>query len=171
MVDVIKEGKITFTFPAAWKADTYDKWKFYRTHFAKICKKTKAIDILALEPNNQCAWLIEVKDYRKHRRTKPSELAEEISCKMKDTLACLACGRLNANKPSEQKLSEQTMQVDQLRVVLHLEQPKKHSKLFPRVIDPADVQLKLRKLVKAIDPHPLVLEKATCVGKVAWTVT
>ncbi|MBT3368221.1 MAG: hypothetical protein HN416_13795 [Nitrospina sp.] len=167
----ITEGSLIFTFPNSWKASCYDKWKFYRKHFAKICNETKAVDILALEPSNSCAWLIEVKDYRQHRRTKPSDLAEEVACKMKGTLAGLACGRLNAAKANEKQLSEEAMQAHKLRVVLHVEQPAKHSKLFPRAFDPADVKAKLRKKVRAIDPHPLVLEKANSTKRVDWIVT
>ena len=69
-----------------------------------------------------------------------------------------------------QQLAYEAVTADCLRVVLHLEQPAKHSKLFPRAIDPADIQQKLRKLVKAIDPHPLVTEKATCPDRVPWSV-
>ena len=56
-----------------------------------------------------------------------------------------------------------------LRVVLHLEQPVRPSTLFPRAIDPANIQLRLKQLIKAIDPHPLVTEIANMRG-VAWTV-
>jgi hypothetical protein len=38
----------------------------------------KAIDIIAVEPKNQCTWLIEVKDYRANRRLKPSDLINEV---------------------------------------------------------------------------------------------
>jgi hypothetical protein len=57
-----------------------------------------------------------------------------------------------------------------LRVVLHLEQPATHSKLFPRAIDPANVLMKLRQLVKAIDPHPLVVETHQ-MASLSWSVT
>lgn len=53
--------------------------------------------------------------------------------------------------------------------VLHLEQPAKASKLFPRVFDLADVQQKLRQLIKPLDPHPLVVDMDR-LGSVAWTV-
>lgn len=48
-----------------------------------------------------------------------------------------------------------------LRIVLHLEQPAKHSKLWPRAIGPADadIEQKMRQLLKAIDAHPLVVKK------------
>jgi hypothetical protein len=59
---------------------------------------------------------------------------------------------------------------NRIRVVLHLEQPTKHSKLFPRPIDPAWVEQKLKQLLKAIDPHP----KVVAIGRlrdVGWSVT
>ncbi len=46
-----------------------------------------------------------------------------------------------------------------LRVVLHLEQPAKRLKLFPRAIEAADVNQRLKQPIKAIDPHPLVMDK------------
>jgi len=54
--------------------------------------------------------------------------------------------------------------------VLHLEQPATHSKLFPRAIDPANVLMKLKTIIRSIDPHPLVVEMNR-MGSLAWTVT
>jgi hypothetical protein len=56
-----------------------------------------------------------------------------------------------------------------IRAVLHLEQPIKHSKLFPRAINPADVLMKLRGLLKPIDAHSFVSEKNS-MGSLPWTV-
>ena len=42
--------------------------------------------------------------------------------------------------------------------------------LFPRAIDPANVRQRLKQLIKAIDPHPLVIEMGRMNG-VAWTVS
>jgi hypothetical protein len=50
-----------------------------------------------------------------------------------------------------------------------LEQRVKPSRLFPREIDQANVQQKLRQRVKAIDPHPMVRERAVMAG-CPWTV-
>lgn len=47
----ITEGKLTFAFPDGWDASQYDRWSYYRNQFIKVCGGTKAIDILALEPN------------------------------------------------------------------------------------------------------------------------
>jgi hypothetical protein len=77
--------------------------------------------------------------------------------------------RANANDYNEKAMAEAALRCPQLKVVLHLEQPARHSKLFPRAIDPAKVQQRLKQLIKAIDPHPLVLEINRMRG-VAWTV-
>ena len=126
------------------------------------------MDILAIEPR-VCFWKIEVKDYRRHRRSKTINLADEVAAKVRDGLAELVAARANANNAGERAMAAAALNCSRLRVVLHLEQPAKHSKLFPRAINPAAVQQRLKQLVKAIDPHPLVLE----IGRlhtVAWTV-
>ncbi len=165
----IKEGALTFHFPDNWEAANYDDWSFYLNQFQSVCGGAKAIDILAVEPRS-CTWAIEVKDYRRHRRTKTIDLAEEVAIKVRDTLAGLVAARVNANDADEKALAGAALKSPRLRVVLHLEQPAKHSKLFPRAIDPAKVKQSLRRLLKAIDPHPQVLEKNR-LGNVAWTVT
>jgi hypothetical protein len=67
-------------------------------------------------------------------------------------------------------MSRAALACNQIRVVLHLEQPAKRSKLFPRAIDPAQVKQKLRQLLKAIDPHPQVVAIGR-LGDVGWLVT
>ena len=57
----------------------------------------------------------------------------------------------------------------QYRVVLHLEQPLKHSRLRPRAINPADIQQKLRQLIKPIDAHPIVVERSD-MNSLVWKV-
>jgi hypothetical protein len=53
-----------------------------------------------------------------------------------------------------------------LHIALHLAQPHTQSRLWPRAINPADVQQKLRRLVKPIDAHPIVVDNAS--PAVAW---
>jgi hypothetical protein len=77
--------------------------------------------------------------------------------------------KCNASDPSEKAFAQEVAQGQRLHVVLHLEQPAKHSKLSPRAIDPANVQLKLKAIIKPIDPHPKVVE-STQMGKLAWQV-
>lgn len=164
----IMEGNLTFQFPNAWQATKFDQWSFYRNQFQSVCGGAKAIDILALDPDDRL-WTIEIKDYRQQRRTKTGQLAEEVACKVRDSLAALVAAKINANDPEEKRLAQDALTAKEIRVILHLEQSMNPSKLFPR-INPANIHQKLKQLIKAIDPHPLVLESARMEG-VAWTVS
>jgi hypothetical protein len=164
----ITEGKLTFEFPKNWLAMTFDQWSFYLNQFQSVCEGAKAIDVLAVEPQ-VCVWSIEVKDYRQYRRTKTIDLADEVAVKVRDSLAGIVAARMNANDGDEKRLAQAALDCPRLRLVLHLEQPAKHSKLFPRAIDPAKIKQRLQQLIRAIDPHPLVLEMNRMTG-VAWTV-
>lgn len=159
---------LTFKFPDEWKLGKYDDWSFYRNRFMKMLNGLKALDLLAVCPA-RTAWLIEVKDYRFHQRTKPSELLDEIAKKVLDTLAAMLPARINA-QADERNLSDAISKANKLRVVLHLEQPRKHSRLRPRAINPADVMSQLRKKLKPVDAHPLVVESTNMLG-LAWTVS
>lgn len=163
----ITEGQLQFDFPAGWQASQFDDWSFYRNQFQSVCGGAKAVDVLAIEPG-RCLWSIEVKDYRRHRRTKAMDLADEVAQKVRDSLSALVAARANANEADEKGMADAALGCPRLRVVLHLEQPTKQSKLFPRAIDPAKVQQRLRQIVKAIDPHPLVTELNRMLG-VAWS--
>lgn len=155
--DLLQEGALTFLFPEGGYASKYDDWSHYRSQFQSICGGSKAVDIVYLERGT--AWLIEVKDYRLHRRTKAIDLADEIAVKVRDTLAGLVSARFQANDADEQTCADRLLRARRLRVVCHLEQPAKHSKLRPRAIEPDKLQLKLRLLLKSIDPHPAVVDK------------
>lgn len=73
-------------------------------------------------------WLIEVKDYRQHQRTKTLDFAQEIAQKVCDTLAELAAAQCNANDQKEQTFAQDALSRKKMRVVLHLEQPHKPSR-------------------------------------------
>jgi len=157
---------IAFTFPDNWVFSKYDEWAYYKS-YARARSGTKAVDLLAKDPQ-RTAWLIEVKDYRAHRRTKPTELSDEVAQKVHDTLAAVLAARTKASVLDERDLARRVTSATRLRVILHLEQPAKHSKLFPRVIDPATLTLKLRTLLKPVDAHPAVVEIAELRG-LEWT--
>jgi len=165
----VEEGNLRFDFPADWDVAKLDDWSFYRSQFLKVCNGTKAVDILAVEPGESCAWYIEVKDYRHHVRSKTSHVADEIACKVRDSLALLAAARVNANDDVEKAQAGRALRCRSIRVVLHLEQPTKPSRLFPRKIDLANTQQKLRQLVKAVDPHALARETQLMTG-CGWNV-
>lgn len=160
---------LKFTFPAAWTAGKYDDWSFYRSQFGCMWDGIKSVDLLAVDPQ-QTAWIVEVKDYRSNQRTKPSDLGEEVAHKVFDTLAALLPASLNANDQAEANVASAVLRAKRLRVVLHLEQPTKHSALRPRAIDPANVKSTLKRLLKPIDPHPFVAE-TNRMGALGWSVT
>lgn len=188
----LTEGQLSFTFEDGWRAEKLDEWSYYRNQFQKLgsglrqtcskcgaelrcgaCKtlKTaglKCVDFLALDPGN-CCWLIEVKDYRQQRRTKTIALPDEIALKVRDTLAALLGATGGANDRDERSLARDAVRTFRFRVVLHLEQPAKHSKLFPRAIDPADVLQRLKQLLRSVDPHPQVCEIGR-LAQVGWSV-
>lgn len=165
-----KVDELRFEFPNSWKVAKYDDWKFYRCQFGKMLSGIKAIDLLAVDSTDSTLWLIEVKDYRNHQRTKSIDLASEVAQKAINSLAALLPAKANGADDSERTMAEASLGCRRLRLVLHLEQPAKTSVLRPRAIDPAQVLQDLRKKVKAIDPHPLVVERAR-MGSLSWSVS
>ena len=192
----LDEDKLKFTFTENCQASKYDEWSFYKNQFQsigcnkeiikefikshqnnehnkqleKVCGGSKAIDIICI--SKKILWLIEVKDYRVNRRTKPIDIGDEIAIKVRDTLAGLVAAKNNANNQDEKQFAILVLRNStSIRIVLHLEQPTKHSKLFPRVINPANIKMKLKKRLKAIDPHPLVIDKNSLKPDMCWTVS
>lgn len=164
----IVEGQLTFTFPDGTMSTKYDDWSFYRNQFNSTCGGTKAVDIIYLE--NDICWFIEIKDYRLSPRTKPMDLGEEVAIKVRDAMSGIYAAGCNANDQTEKQFARDTLSKARIRVVLHLEQPLKHSKLFPRAISPANVKLKLKQLLKGIDTHPVVVDRHTLRGDMHWQV-
>jgi hypothetical protein len=154
----ITEGGLTFDFPVEWEVSKLDEWSFYRNQFQSVCNGTKAIDIMAVEPDHACVWLVEIKDYRRRVREKTTNVADEIARKVRDSLALVAVANVNANNDDEKARAGRALRSRKIRVVLHLEQTSTPSKLYPRKIDLANTQQKLRQLVRAIDPHALLRE-------------
>ncbi|WP_300668208.1 hypothetical protein [Desulfoluna sp.] len=153
----LDEGRLTFTFSGDSLATQYDDWTFYKSHIQSAWGGCKAIDFICVHQRQ--TWLIEVKDYRIDRRTKILDFGDEIALKVRDTLAGLAAARCNANDADERRMAGEALQCKKLRVVLHLEQPRNPSKLFPQVIDPSKMTQKLKQKLKAVDAHPRVVDK------------
>jgi hypothetical protein len=149
---------VIFDFPDDWQVGRYDAWSFYRSQIRGMWNGIKAVDLLALDPRRML-WAIEVKDYRMQPRTKPSALPDEVARKVFYTLCAMLPAKLHATEAVEKQLAKQVCSARGLRVVLHLMQPQKHSGLRPRAINLADVQQALRRLIKPIDPHPLVIDE------------
>lgn len=162
--------RFRFDFLTGWTWLKYDECTYYRCHFNGLAS-SKAVDLLALDPQREALWMIEVKDYRRYRRTKPEGLFPEVARKVRDTLAGLAAGRVIANDTLSRQFAAEAMQASRLRVAFLLEQPQRPSKLFPQVIDPATAKTALKKALRAIDPHPFVGGASALSAKTAWTVT
>ncbi len=165
----IEEGGLKFSFPDHCEATKYDDWAFYRQQFQSVAGGSKAVDILCLAQD--VSWLIEIKDYRQHPRTKPSDLGGEVASKVRDTLAGLAAASANANDKGEQALAERALAKRRWRVALHLEQQSvATSPLRPQAINLANVLKKLRMNLKAIDTQPMVVSLQRPGSGTPWTV-
>jgi hypothetical protein len=162
------EDQLAFTFPDNWSVTKYDEWSFYRNQFQNCCCGNKAVDFIALTQDN-ILWLIEIKDYRGVlERSKDIELWDEIALKVRDTLAGLLAAKMDTTHDNT-AFANSALNSKKLRVVLHLEQPVQHSKLFPRLFNRSIIQQKIKQLIKPIDAHPIVLESTQMSG-VAWSV-
>ena len=162
----LSEGRLVFRFGDACEVGKYDDWAFYRRRFQPIADSA-AVDFVCVQGRD--CWLIEVKDYSDHPRTKVIDLADEVARKVRDTLAGLAAARVNANEQNERRLAQRAFRSScRWRVVLHLELPAHPSRLRPQPIDPASVLQKLRQTARAIDPHPKVADMHRPIGP--WTV-
>ena len=166
---ILSEGRLQFDFNEACLAEKYDDWSFFRNQFQATCGGSKAVDIVCLSRNT--SWLIEIKDYRQHKRTKPQDIGDEVALKVRDTLAGLVAAKMNANEPDEKHFAKKALQSRVIKVVLHLEQPAIHSRLFPRAIDPASVKQSLTRQLRAIDANPRVVHKNNLPATMNWTVT
>ena len=162
-------GEITLVFPDQCEATKYDDWSFYQKRFQSIQAGTKAVDIICVVPD--AAWLVQVKDYREHERTKPSDIADEVAAKVRDTLSGLAAASANADSDDEKEVAKRALRRRHWRVALHLEQSESTgSPLWPRPIDPAKILQKLRSKLRAVDAEAIVVNLQVSAGDVPWTV-
>ena len=164
----IEEGDLKFSFPDHCEVGEYEQWSFFRNQFQSVAGGTKAVDILCLAEDS--AWLVEVKDYRRHPRMKTIDLGDEIGTKMRDTLSGLAAASANANDDEERTLVRRVLAKRRWRVALHLEQPLVRSRLRPTPFGVTEVALKLRGQLKPVDAYLLVLDRHTARADIPWTV-
>jgi hypothetical protein len=162
-VITLQEGAIEYRFGEGWRASAYDRWSFFLRHFQSSCGGNKGVDFVAHDTNDTL-WLIELKDFRAHPRTKPIELPEEVAVKVRDSMAGIFAAAKWHSDHEHLEDARKHLSAKKVRVVLHLEQPETHSKLFPRVFKLADVQQKLKQLIRAIDAHPRVVEALSLEG-------
>ena len=164
----IIEGKLEFIFPDGWKALKLDGTEFYRKHFQNFAD-SKCVDIASFQANGGELWLIEVKDYRINRRTKTLDLFDELALKVRDSLALLFLAKC---KPEINSFNFVHIAADKpkIRVVLHLEQTAKPSKLYPHIVERDNARRKLAQTVRVVDPHPLFCEMSAMPHDCPWVV-
>jgi hypothetical protein len=130
-VTTLREGNLEHRFDSGWTASKYDEWPFYRKHFDGAFGGNKAVDFVA-QDSSETLWLVELKDYRVCPRTKSLELAEEIAVKVRDSLAGLFAAAVWHSDHAHRADAQRHLRARSFRIVLHLEQLERHSKLFPR---------------------------------------
>lgn len=163
----IEVDGLTFHFPEGWNASKYDDWSYYRNQFSRQYQGIKGVDLLVFDDEaNPTGYLVEVKDFSTPGTLSPSELPEAITWKVIHTLAALLPASLRANDAGEKRLAAKFLKCGELRIVIHIENPRNP----PNVVDPADLRMKLKQLLRAIDPHVKVSSRGKPAG-VAWTVT
>lgn len=171
MTQAHTEGNLLFSFPDDWTVIKFDSSRFYLKQWQSFASGCKGVDFIACGPDCD-VWFIEVKDYRQASRTKPSDLFEEVAQKVRDSLAALKVLAYRMTDSEEVALARKVLKGSRrFRIVLHLEQPAKPSKIFQQVIDPKTAQHKIRQKLRVIDPHCLVGDKSYMNHKVGWQVS
>jgi hypothetical protein len=165
---IITEGKLEFTFPEGCLVEKYDETAFYKKHFQKFAD-SKCVDIVALSPAGESLWLIEIKDYRLYWREKEMDLFLELARKVRDTLANLYLAQWRTGI-SIHEFARHAARKPKIRVVLHLEQPKVPSRLYPPVVDRDKARLKLQQALRVADPHPWLCEIGAMPPDCPWRV-
>ncbi|MFM5346922.1 hypothetical protein [Aeromonas veronii] len=165
---VIIEGRLTFTFPANAQVFKYDDMSFYRNQFIKMADGIKAMDLAYID--GQTFWLIEVKDYRVHQRTKSIDLVDEIASKLRNTIAGLWAAKCNANDKNEKRLATAAMGKKKVRVVLHLEESPQQGRLAPNRSLKTGLQQKMKQKLNSVDAHPCLVDQNSLKPAMNWTV-
>lgn len=153
----IQEGNLSFRFE--FDAIKFDDCQFYRGHFIKIQNGIRAVDILAVD--GSIGYLIEIKDYT-HPVTaelKLNDLIDAIVNKVISSLSAILPMKINASNQREKDLATLFSNINEIKVILHLELPHPRSKLEQSTWDFQNVQMKLKSRLKPIDAHPKVVSK------------
>jgi hypothetical protein len=123
------EQRLRFVFDAEWRVLKWDDHAAFVEGLKKF-EGTKAVDFFGVHHSG--GWFIEVKDFRGHRienkdRVRNSELAREVACKVRDTIAAMiwACNRESIDTCELRKyLKPLVSRREKLPVVLWLEEDR-----------------------------------------------
>lgn len=175
-MSAVRVERLVFTFDETVDPHQYDR----AGTMAEGWPRGKAVDVVAngIPAPPALVWLVEAKDFRvitgPPRHSNVAGLAPTVNAKVRDTLAGLsAIAAGPAANPAHAHATD-AIAARAHRVVLHLEPHTVgggHSHLFPHGFA-ADVLMKLKQLVRDVDPKPLVLNirRTTRRAGVPWTV-
>ena len=169
---IIKEKRLTFTFPEDYRATKYDNWEHYEI-FQNSCNLrnkidtnekgkngidqsvdndsgSSGVDIIALHEST--LWLIEIKDYYQLEFEPNSQSIDEklsdlpylIARKIRDSLAGLVSAKFKAEKQEEKDFAHSALNYNEIKIVLHIEMPSSISKLSPSSLDIASLKVKFK---------------------------
>lgn len=167
----LQVGSLSFVFNHGVEAAIYDNWTFYRSQFKDRCgRDNAAVDIVAYSKDKR--YLIEVKAYSHQAEIpKSDELVNKLVRKYRDTLAGLMAGSVNALEPKEKSFCQKfTRHSGEIRLVLHVELPSSKGELKELKVFLANLRDVLRRILKAIDPHLKVVNKAHFPADLPWHV-
>ncbi len=152
----VHEGAYHYAFPSGWIVVRLQEDDFYRRHFQGFNGGSKEVDFAALDAKAACLWLMEAKDYSLHPRSKPGDVIEEVASKVRDSLACIEAMKISAGSNAySRSVAEALSKAQSCRVAFHLELPATENLALSR-IDVADMKIKLRSLMRAVDKVALV---------------
>lgn len=168
---IIKEKRLTLTFPEDYRATKYDNWEHYEI-FQNSCNLrnkidtnekgkngidqsvdndsgSSGVDIIALHEST--LWLIEIKDYYQLEFEPNSQSIDEklsdlpylIARKIRDSLAGLVSAKFKAEKQEEKDFAHSALNCNEIKIVLHIEMPS-ISKLSPSSLDIASLKVKFK---------------------------
>lgn len=166
---MVVDESLDFTFSQGQIALQLDETTYYLKKFQKIPPGTKCVDIAAYEVSTQSLWLVEVKDYSRHRRQKDITLSDEVAIKVRDSLALIFAGSTMAGVPEERLFFQELLTSKKIRIACHCELPSVPSRLFGSPIDLTDLQDKLRQCLRSIDYRVLAVN-TRFPGTVPWQV-
>lgn len=166
-----EEGALNFSFPDGWTVLKFDECNFHSKKWCNFADGCKGVDFIACGGGVEI-WLIEVKDYRRERRTKPTDLFDELAQKVRDSLAGLKVLAYQSADSDDKELAQRILNGSgRFRVVLHLEQPDPPSKLFPQVVPWPTASDALKRKLRLVDPRGLVGNQNMLSSKVDWQVS
>lgn len=146
----VSEGAVTLTFDESWTVLVYESLSYYRL-ITGLGGSNKAVDVVAYDPDRGDLWLIEIKDYRLHRREKPVALVKELAMKVRDTLGGLVILRVRAGGDYPNHVARILKGMKAIRVVLHIEQPAVVSRFRQDMVDPKTLRDLLVRELKRVD--------------------